>query len=112
MHTFEVPNGIEAELWEMTRAEKELLTKQRLIRSGNAVNQVLKNCTVHLGDTEEPCAKDVLDILSGSRLFIPVRLRQISRGDEVELELICPNIACRSVNAVTINFEEQERRRT
>ncbi|MCK7511757.1 MAG: hypothetical protein MZV70_52080 [Desulfobacterales bacterium] len=90
MHTFELPSGIEIELREMTGAEEELLTNQRLIRTGDAVNQALKNCIVRLGDNDEPTVKDVLDLLSGDRLFILVRLRQISLGDEVELELDLP----------------------
>ena len=108
MHTFELPSGIEIELREMTGAEEELLTNQRLIRTGDAVNQVLKNCIVRLGDNDEPTVKDVLDLLSGDRLFILVRLRQISLGDEVELELTCPNTACRAANAVTVNLDELE----
>ena len=37
MHTFELPSGLEIELREMTGAEEELLTNQRLIRTGDAV---------------------------------------------------------------------------
>jgi len=72
MHTFELPSGLEIELREMTGAEEELLTNQRLIRTGDAVNQALKNCIVRLGDNDEPTVKDVLDLLSGDRLFILV----------------------------------------
>jgi hypothetical protein len=92
----------------MTGAEEELLTNQRLIRTGDAVNQVLKNCIVRLDENEEPSVKDVLDLLSGDRLFILVKLRQISLGDDVELELTCANPACRAANMVTINIEELE----
>ena len=52
--------------------------------------------------------QDVLDMLSGDRLFVLVRLRQISLGDEVELEMSCPNPACRETNYVTINLEDLE----
>jgi len=54
MHTFELPSGLEIQLREMTGAEEELLTNQRLIRTGDAVNQALKNCIVRLGDSDEP----------------------------------------------------------
>jgi len=108
MHIFELPSGVEVELREMTGAEEELLTNQRLIRTGDAVNQVLKNCIVRLDENEEPSVKDVLDLLSGDRLFILVKLRQISLGDDVELELTCANPACRAANMVTINIEELE----
>jgi hypothetical protein len=108
MHTFELPSGIEIELKEMTGAEEELLTNQRLIRTGDAINQVLRNCFVRIGDNAEPSVNDVLDLLSGDRLFALVRLRQISLGDEVELELSCPNSACRMTNYVTTNLEDLE----
>jgi hypothetical protein len=108
MHTFELPSGIEIELKEMTGAEEELLTNQRLIRSGDAINQVLCNCLVRIGEKTDPTVNDVLDLLSGDRLFALVRLRQISLGDEVELELTCPNSACRMTNYMTVNLEELE----
>ena len=106
MHTFELPSGIQIELKEMTGAEEELLTNQRLIRSGDAINQVLGNCFVRLGDDTEPSVNDMLDLLSGDRLYALVRLRQISLGDEVELELTCSNMACRMANYTSVNLEE------
>ncbi len=53
MYTFELPSGNEIELREMTGAEEELLTNQRLIRSGDAVNQVLANCILRIGENDE-----------------------------------------------------------
>ena len=106
MYIYELPSGIEIELKEMTGAEEELLTNQRLIRNGEAINQVLRNCTVRLGENEKPSVNDILDLLSGDRLFALVKLRQISLGDEVELELTCPNASCRMTNYVTVNLED------
>jgi hypothetical protein len=108
MYTFTLPTGLEAELREMTGAEEEILTNPRLIRSGEAINRVLENCVLRLGENEKPSAADMLDLLSGDRLFLLVKLRQISLGDEVKLELVCPNTTCREVNVVTINIEELE----
>lgn len=90
----------------MTGLEEELLTNQRLIRSGDAINQVLRNCILRLGEKEEISAADVLDMLSGDRLFVLVKLRQISLGDEVELEITCPNTICRAKSRVVIGLEE------
>ena len=106
MYSFELPSGTELELREMTGTEEELLTNQRLIRSGEAINQVLRNCFVRLGEKTDPDLAEVMNLLSGDRLFALVRLRQISLGDEVELELSCPNSACRMTNFVTINLED------
>ena len=106
MYSFELPSGTELELREMTGAEEELLTNQRLIRSGEAINQLLRNCFVRLGEKTDPDLSEVMNLLSGDRLFALVRLRQISLGDEVELELSCPNSACRMTNFVTVNLED------
>ena len=106
MYTFQLPSGDEIELREMTGAEEEILTNQRLIRSGDAVNQVLANCTLRIGESDEIGNKVVLDMLSGDRLFTLVKLRQISLGDEVELELSCPNPTCRAKNRAIINIDD------
>jgi len=52
--------------------------------------------------------KDVLDLLSGDRLFALVRLRQVSLGDEVELELACPNTGCGERTPITVNLGDIE----
>jgi hypothetical protein len=106
MYTFELPSGVEIVLREMTGVEEELLTNQRLIRTGDAVNQVLRNCIVKLGEKENLSTDDVLSMLSGDRLFALVRLRQVSLGDEVELDLGCPNQTCRKRCIVNVDIEK------
>jgi len=108
MHTFTLPSGKEIDVVEMTGAEEDLLTNRRLMKNGEAVNQVLTNCTKRLGENAEPTVKDVLDLLSGDRLFALVRLRQVSLGDEVELELACPNPGCGTANYLSVNLEDLE----
>ncbi len=108
MYNITLPSGIEAEIREMTGAEEEILTNQRLIKSGAAINQVLKNCLVRLGENENPSMNDVLDLLSGDRLSLLVALRKVSLGHEVSLELMCPNPTCHEVNALTIDLESLE----
>ncbi|MFW6107188.1 MAG: hypothetical protein ACOC8A_00710 [bacterium] len=68
MHTFTLPSGIEIELVEVTGVEKDLLTNRRLMKKGEGINQVLANCTKRLGETDGPKIKDILDLLSRSRL--------------------------------------------
>ena len=41
MHTFTLPSCLEVGIVEMTGVEEDLLTNQRLIKTGEAVNQVL-----------------------------------------------------------------------
>lgn len=108
MYTFTLPSGIEAELKEMTGQEEELLTNQRLLRSGDAINLVIKNCLVRLGDETSVTTKHVEDLLSGDRLFLLVKLRQISLGDSVDLELQCTNAVCKNRNYLSIDLEGLE----
>ena len=108
MYTFTLPSGLEAELREMTGAEESLLTNRRLMKDGEGVNQILRNCLVRLGDRTELAAKDVLDLLSGDRLFLLVKLRQISFGDEVDLSLACPAKDCGEVAGVHIALDDLE----
>lgn len=108
MYTYILPSGIEIELREMTGLEEELLTNQRLLRSGDAINQVLKNCLVRLGDETTVTVNHVQDLLSGDRLFLLVRLRQISLGDTVDLELQCTNPACKNRNILSVCLDELE----
>jgi hypothetical protein len=104
MYTFTLPSGQEVELVELTGREEELLTNQRLIKTGDAINQVLLNCIKRIGENKSPTMEDILNLLSGERLFILVKLRQISLGDTVEVELVCP--ACKETSFVAVNLEE------
>jgi len=106
VYSYELPSGLEAEIREMTGAEEELLTNPRLVRAGEAVNQVLRNCLVRLGESTEVGMKEVLDLLAGDRLFLLVRLRQVSLGDEVELELVCPEPSCREKNLFSVDLAD------
>jgi len=103
MYKFTLPSGQEVEITEMTGIEEDVLTNRRLVMSGEAINQVLLNCVKRVGENKSPAMKDILDLLSGDRLFILVKLRQISLGDTVELELICPN--CKEASFITVNLE-------
>ena len=54
MHTFTLPSGPEIRIVEMTGVEEDLLTSQRLIRTGEAVNQALANGIQRVGDNDAP----------------------------------------------------------
>lgn len=108
MYSFQLPSGIEAEIKEMTGAEEDILTNQRQVRTGNAVNLVLRNCLVRLGEKESPSVQDVLDLLSGDRLTLLVEIRRLSLGDDVALSLVCPSPACRTTNLFSVDLSELE----
>lgn len=108
MYSIQLPSGMEAEIREMTGAEEEILTNNRLIRNGSAINQVLKNCLVRLGEKAETNMQDVLDLLSGDRLTLLVELRKVSLGSLVDLELTCPEANCRERTAFTVDLDSLE----
>ncbi len=103
MYNFNLPSGFEVELTELTGREEEILTNQRLMKSGDAIDRVLLNCTKRIGENEHPAMGAILDLLAGDRLFILVKLRQISLGDTVDLELVCP--ACKEINPIVVNLD-------
>jgi hypothetical protein len=104
MYPFTLPSGRACVLREMTGAEDELLSNTRLMKSGDALNQVMRNCLVSLDDTPEVTLAAVLDLLAGDRLFLLVKLRQISLGDEMTVSLACPR--CRTTSLVPVNLED------
>ena len=106
MYPYTLPSGIPCRLRELTGTEEELLTNAKLLRSGEAINQLLRNCLGQLSEHEEVTMNDVLDLLAGDRLFIMVKLRQISLGDEMTLTLTCPNTNCQGSNLLPINLED------
>lgn len=108
MYPITLPTGTQASIREMTGTEEEILTNQRLIRNGDGINQVLKNCLVSLGETEKPGMSDVLDLLAGDRLFLLLKLRQVSLGDSLDIESQCTNPTCRQKIAVEVDLNEVE----
>ena len=104
MYPYTLPSGRACVLREMTGAEEELLTNARLMKSGDALNLVMRNCLVSLDDTTEVTLTQVLDLLAGDRLFLLVKLRQISLGDELTVSLACPR--CRTTTLVPVNLED------
>lgn len=106
MYPFTLPSGIPCEIRELTGAEEELLTNPKLLKNGDAINQVLRNCLLSLGEKTDVSMTDVLDLLAGDRLFLLVKLRQVSLGDEMTVTLICPNPQCQATNQVTIHLDD------
>lgn len=108
MYPITLPTGSQAVIREMTGTEEEILTNQRLIRNGDGINQVLKNCLVSIGENEAPNMRDVLDLLAGDRLFLLLKLRQVSLGDTLDIESQCTNPTCRQKIAVEVDLNGVE----
>lgn len=103
---YTLPSGTEVELRPMTGVEEDILTDPRQMGNGAGINTLIKNCLVRLEEKTDVSVTDVLDLLAGDRLFILVRLRQISLGDEVVVSLNCPKPHCRKSIEATINLND------
>ena len=98
MYTFELPSGTELELREMTGAEEELLTNQRLIRSGEAINQVLRNCFVRLSETTAP---DREPVTRTSGMMKAIAASEGHHRCQLHRDPPAPRLACRTFAQTT-----------
>ena len=103
---YTLPSGIEVEMQEMTGREEALLTNKRLAMTGESLNKVLKNCTLSIDDNIDVKESDILDLLSGDRMAMLIHLRQISFGDECELNLRCGDGDCNGVALITVDLND------
>lgn len=84
----------------MTLTEEKILSTNRLIKTGQALDMVFRNCI--------KSKIDPLDLLSSDRLFLMFYLRGISYGNEYTFTLKCPNPACGRQFRYTVDISKQE----
>lgn len=70
----------------MTVKEEKILSTVRLVKSGQALDLVFKNCIKSAIPTEE--------LLSSDRSFLMIWLRSISYGNTYRFKLQCPDAGC------------------
>ena len=70
----------------MTVNEEKILTTSRLVKSGQALDMIFRNC---IKSDIEPG-----ELLSSDRVFIMLWLRSISYGNLYKFNITCPNNAC------------------
>lgn len=100
------------EIREMTGREEDILSDRKKLRSGTSINQVIANCTTLImqpeGDKIETKLKltpeTALNLTQGDRMFVLLKLRQVSHGDDYSFEINCPH--CDKKNAATIKLSE------
>jgi len=83
----------------MTLTEEKILATNRLIKTGQALDMVFKNCI--------KSKIDPLDLLSSDRLFLMFYLRGISYGNEYTFTLRCPNPMCGRQFRYTVDISQQ-----
>lgn len=77
-----LPSGAEATIREMTATEEGFLASQKMLKSGEAFEKILRNCIVE---------KDIdLDnMLVGDRYYLMLAIRRLTYGDEYDFKVRC-----------------------
>ena len=83
----------------MTLTEEKILATTRLIKTGQALDMVFRNCI--------KSKIDPLDLLSSDRLYLMFYLRGISYGNEYTFTLRCPNPNCGRQFRYTVDISQQ-----
>jgi len=92
---------------EMTGYEEDLLTDRKMMKSGKAIEKFLSGCIVELDGNSDVTENDVLSLFTTDRVFLMIKIRQLSYGDIIEqAEVTCPNENCGEKNYLTINLSE------
>ena len=83
----------------MTLNEEKILTTTRLVKTGQAIELVFRNCIKSNIDPR--------DLLSSDRLFLMFWLRGISYGHQYTFTLRCPSATCGRQFKYTIDISKQ-----
>jgi len=70
-----LPSGIEATIREMTATEEGFLASQKMLKSGEAFEKILRNCVVEKD-------LDLDNLLVGDRYYLMLAIRRLTYGDE------------------------------
>jgi hypothetical protein len=112
MREVQLPLGGTAEVRGMKGREEDLLSNEKLVRSGEAMELLLAGCTSRLRElTEETEGRgirtaDTEALLSPDRVALLLAIRAETYGDTVECELQCAERSCREKFAVDVDLSE------
>ena len=103
---YTLPTGIEAEIDGMTGHEEDLLANEKLVKSGKAIEGILKGCILKL-DGKKPSSADIANMVAPDRRTALLRLRELTYGPEVEVEVQC---GCKHTTHTTVRLDQLENR--
>jgi hypothetical protein len=92
-----LPSGLECTIREMTATEEGFLASQKMLKSGEAFEKILRNCVVE---------KDIdLDnLLVGDRYFLMLAIRKLTYGDEYDFKVRCAS--CGQTFNMSVNLAD------
>ena len=82
----------------ITAKEEDILSNERLLRSGKAFDELIKSCVVNWNGINFD------DLLVGDKNAILIAIRIISLGDEYGVNVTCPN--CMNKSDLAISLKE------
>ena len=101
-----LPSGKTAKVREMTGKDESLLQNKRLMKTGEAIDKILVNCTEEL-DGSPPSEEDILNLEAIDRKALLVAIRKLSYGSIVDFTVVCP--VCSARNLIKFNLDEDIR---
>lgn len=94
--TVELPSGKVVTIQEMTTKEQSLLTNKKKLRSGVALDELLRNC---LDGSDE----DIETWLIGDRYYLMIAIRKLTFGDDFEFSVKCPYCDFKSSQSILLS---------
>jgi len=82
----------------ITAKEEDILSNQRLLRSGKAFDELMKSCVVEWNGIQ------FNELLVGDKNTILMAIRVISLGEDYDVELTCPH--CEKKSPLNISLKE------
>lgn len=100
------------EVREMTGKDEDALSDRKKLRSGASINQLIANCCELILMPDEKRTSEIrlkvtpelaTKLTQGDRLFILLKIRQVSHGDDYKFEVSCPHCEKRNVPEILLS---------
>lgn len=92
-----LPSGAEATIREMTATEEGFLASQKMMKSGEAFEKILRNCVVEKDI-------DLDDMLVGDRYFLMLAIRRLTYGEKYDFKVRCAS--CGQTFNMSVNLAD------
>ncbi len=106
---FDLPSGTPVEIQEIDGSAEKALTNQKFLKTGRAMNALMLKALVSidgkpLPENEGEANNLLLDMKSGDRNYLLLRIRMQSYGDEIIFNSECPK--CHKTSGYKLNLQE------
>ena len=106
--TFALPSGIEVEIKELSGKSEQILADKRELRDGKWLNKFLASALVSVDGKPVPSNHGelvnlLLDMKTGDRNYLMLRVRMASYGEEMQFNWECPK--CHATAGYELNLQ-------